>query len=50
MVRINQSLIESSMFFFQLKLLIYCIYFSKAYDLVLVVDPFFAHAEPSGDH
>ena len=37
---INLSLIESSMFFFQLKLLIYCIR-SKAYDVVMVVDSFF---------
>ena len=37
---ISPSLIESSMFFFQLKLL-FIVYLSKAYDVVLVVDPVF---------
>ena len=39
-VMIRPSLIESSMFFFQLKLLIYCIFF-KAYYVVLVVGTVF---------
>ena len=39
-VIISPSLIESSMFFFQSKLLIYC-NFSETYDVVLVVDPVF---------
>ena len=44
-VMISPSLIESSMFFFQSKPVIYCKSFfiirSKAYDIVLVVDPVF---------
>ena len=38
---ISPSLVESSMFFFQSKLLIFIIYYSKAYDVVLVVNSVF---------
>ena len=40
-VMISPSLVESSMFFFQSKLLIFLMYFSKSYDVVLVVNSVF---------